>query len=469
MRYTASVSLGCDTVKEAAVRGVSLRAASGRDHNRHMARALTYAEAVAALTGALRFGTNPSLDKIRALCELLGHPERACRWVQVTGTNGKTSVTRMTAAVLSAHGVRTAAYTSPHLAEYRERIEVGGEPVSEADFARAVSAALDADAALDGEPATEFELLTAAGLWLMRDLGVEWGVLEVGMGGRWDATSVVEPQVAVITGVALDHMRHLGGTVEEIAEDKAQIIKPGSLAVLGPGTDAADAVLAARAGEVGAPIVRVREDGGLVAWDVVAVPDRPGGPTRLDVLSPLAGYTGIELTAPSYQAPNAGVALAACEAALGRALDRGAVRAAFASLRFPGRFELLRESPQLVIDGAHNPEAALVLAVAIAEAWPDPQRRPAVLLGVLDDKDAEGIVRALAPVVTAFVCTRSASSRALPSADLAAVVERVTGTPPKADDDLRAALALAEDIGGGAGVVATGSLTVAGEVRALFC
>lgn len=457
-----------DTVNEAAREGASLPRRGRSAQNRHVTSGLTYPEAVAALTGALRFGTNPSLDKIRALCEGLGRPQDSCRFVQVTGTNGKTSVTRMTAAVLAAHGSRVAAYTSPHLTEYRERVEVGGEPVSEQDFARAIEAVLGADADLGGARATEFELLTAAALWLMRDLGVEWGVLEVGMGGRWDATSVVEPEVAVITGVALDHTRHLGSTVEEIAADKAQIIRPGALAVFGPGTVEVDAVLTARAGEVGAPAVRVREDGGLIEWDIVAVPDRPGGTTRLGVLSPLAGYTGIELTAPSCQAPNAAVAVAACEAALTHALDRGAVRAGFAGLRFPGRFELLRESPPLVVDGAHNPEAAAVLAGAIAEAWPDPDARPAILLGVLDDKDVEGIARALAAVADGFVCTRSSSARALPAADVAVVVGAVTAASPQADEDLRAALALADELGGEAGVVATGSLTVAGETRALF-
>ncbi len=193
-----------------------------------------YEEAVGTLAAALRFGINPSLEGIRALTSALGSPQHAYRAVQVTGTNGKTSVVRMTGALLAAHGLRTGVYTSPHLVSYTERIEIGGVPVSEAAFAEAVVAAARAAGAVassrpDGESGvppsefTEFELLTAAALSLFRAENVDWACLEVGMGGRWDATSVVDPSVSVVTGVALDHTDRLGTTREPIGADMAYV------------------------------------------------------------------------------------------------------------------------------------------------------------------------------------------------------------------------------------------------------
>jgi dihydrofolate synthase/folylpolyglutamate synthase len=439
---------------------------------------VTFDEAVEALSRALRFGIHPSLAGIRALTGALGRPQDAYRSVQVTGTNGKSSVTRMTAAMLQAHGMRSGAYTSPHLESYAERIEVAGAPVSEADFARAVETALSASEelaahaaetlGLDDAPValTEFELLTGAALWLFRELGVEWACLEVGMGGRWDATSVVAPAVAVVTGVALDHVERLGHTVDEIAADKAHVVKPGSVAVLGPATAHVDAILTARAAEVGAPLVRVRESGADVVFCVTGAPSAPGGATTLDVDGRFGRYPDLAPHAPRYQAANAAVAVAAAEAAVGAPLDADAVRGALARIRFPGRFEVVRERPALVLDGAHNPQAASVLASAIDDAFPT--ARPVVVLGVLSDKDAEGIIGALAPVADRFVVTRPASARALPAAELAAEVRRVTGVAPVVEPDVRRALETARELAGERGVVVTGSLYTVGEARALL-
>lgn len=443
---------------------------------------MTYAQAVERLRRALQFGINPSLDGIRALAAALGSPEARFRSVQVTGTNGKTSVTRLVGAILSAHGARTGTYTSPHLVSYTERILIDGEPVSEELFAAAVSVAADAADTLAARGAealclpadavaasvTEFELITAAALWAFAQESVEWAALEVGMGGRWDATSVVCPEVAVITGVALDHIERLGETREAIAEDKAQIIKPGSTAVLGPGTEGVDDVIRARAAAVDAPVMRV---GGLasdVTWAITQAPDRPRGSLVLEVRTPRAAYRGLTLVAPAYQAPNVAVAVAACEAALDAPLDPEAVAAALAHVTFPGRFELVREAPPLLIDGAHNPEAAAVLAAALAAAFADAP--PVALIGVMADKDAGGVVRALAPAVAGFVCTRSGSPRALAPEALAEVVRAegaaVLGIAP----DVAAALPLADGVAQAVdapGVIACGSIYVAGEVRAL--
>jgi dihydrofolate synthase/folylpolyglutamate synthase len=429
--------------------------------------ALTYAEAVTELEHAMTFGVHPSLDGIRLLTDQLGRPQDTFRSVQVTGTNGKTSVTRIIAALLHSQGLRTLTYTSPHLESYTERIEIDGIPVDEDAFALAAEAALDAANAVTAE-LTEFELLTAAALWLARERACAWAVLEVGMGGRWDATSVVSPVVAVVTGVGLDHMDRLGDTVEAIAFDKAHIIKPGSAAVLGPGTEAVREVLLERALEVGAPAVEVRaasSDPAVWRFDLEEVPASPGGLMRLAVHGPLGSIGHLEVRAPSYQADNVATAVAAASVALGHALDPRTAREVLAALSFPGRFELVRSDPPVVLDGAHNPEAASVLATAVAEAWPDPQARPLALIGVLADKDAEGIVRELAPFVSGFACTAPVLGRARSADELAATVEHVTGRPCAivriGDVDVAWVESMAPR-----GLLVTGSLYTVGRLRA---
>ncbi len=446
---------------------------------------LTYAEAVAALEAAERFGIHPSLDGIRALTDAMGRPQDAFGSVQVTGTNGKSSTTRMTAALLEAHGVRSGAYTSPELESMTERVEVAGAPVSEDEFAAAVEAAQHAEAAaraagrIAADAAiTQFELLTAAALWLFCARGVDVACLEVGMGGRWDATSVVDPAVAVITGVGLDHVAHLGTTRETIAEDKSQIIKAASTAVLGPGTVGVESVLLRRAEQLGTrpravrPFERatpVPEDL-TVRYEVLEHPTAPGGETVLRVRGIHADYAGLTLRAPVYQAANAGTSIAAAEAGLGRALEPDAVRSALGGMTFPGRFELVRVTPPLVIDGAHNPQAAAVLADAICDAWPDPSQRPTLLLGILADKDAAGIVEALGPTVGRIAATRSASGRALEPDALAEIISKVRGSRPEVFPDVASALDVLAGASPGAragmpGLVVSGSITTAGEAR----
>lgn len=467
----------------------------------------TYETAVAYLEHALKFGINPSLAGIRALCESLGRPQDQLEFVQVTGTNGKSSVTRMIARILEAHGVRTGTYTSPHLVSYAERFELGTERVSNQIFASAMGAVAFAAEAVtvsqldtlgladdlrtlggpettvsgEGESArasfTEFELLTAAALHMFTEQGVRLGCLEVGMGGRWDATSVVRPAVAVVTGVALDHTDRLGGTLAAIAEDKSHIIKPGSVAVLGPATADVGDILAARANEVGAPMIAVagEDDDGLGLPDGAVqlvrykVTHRPLGLTdvvRFSVAGARADYDDIVLHAPAWQANNAVVAIAAAEAALDSALDAGQLRDALANTRFPGRFEVLRQDPPLVLDGGHNPEAAGIVARALSEAFP--KAKPVALIGILRDKDAAAVVRALAPAVSGFVCTQNSSPRCLAAEELASIVEQVTGERPPSEPDLMSALRLAEDLAGDGGVVVTGSLYTVGELRGLL-
>lgn len=436
-----------------------------------MERGFTYADALAALDAALTFGVNPSLGPITAMAEELGCPQDAFASVQVTGTNGKSSTARMIAAVLQAHGVRTGLYTSPELDSYTERIEVDGTSVSEELFAVGVREALDAATAAGVEP-TEFEILTAAALWAFREAAVDIAVLEVGMGGRWDATSVVAPAVAVITGVGLDHISHLGQTREAIAADKAHIIKPASAPVLGPGTAGVEMAFLARAEAVDTHARAVRAEGAptpvaeslTVRYRVRAHPDAPDGAVTLAVRGVHAEYRALAVSAPAYQAGNFATALAAAEALLGRALDPGRTREALAATRFPGRFEVIARKPWLVVDGAHNPEAAVVLAEAVRDAWPDPTSRPVVVLGVLADKDAEGIVAALTPVARGFVCVAPDSPRVLAAVELAGVVERVTGSAPAVAASVTEGVAAAFATGATA-VLVTGSIRTAAEGR----
>jgi len=448
-----------------------------------MPQPMTYDEALAALKRATVFGINPSLEGVTELVEALHRPQDTFASVQITGTNGKTSTARITAALLASEGRLTGLYTSPELERYPERIEIGGQVASDADFAAAVGAAVSAAEIIRGEGAigtpagfTEFELLTAAALWLFRERGVEVAVLEVGLGGRWDATSVVSPSVAVITGVGLDHTGILGGTLEEIAADKAAIIRPASTPVLGPGTDGLDSIFLRRADEAGTHARAVREglDFSPVAEDltvrfrIAERPSAPGGVTIVDVDGVHARYEALAIVAPSYQAANVATAIAAAEAALGRALDGDRARAALAAVAIPGRFELMRAQPVVVVDGSHNPQAAAVLADAIREAFPDAGARPTLLLGVLADKDARGIVAALAPVAAELVVTQPRSPRALPVGDLAAIVADVGGSsvPSQYASVAQALEALLPSTPGG--LVVTGSLTTAGEARGLL-
>lgn len=442
---------------------------------------LGYEEALAGVAAALPFGINPSLEGIAALCHALRRPEEAFRVVQVTGTNGKTSTARLTEALLRAHGVRTALYTSPELERYPERFEVAGRVATDEDVARALSAVLEAAEVLrpgrSGTPAgfTEFELTTAAALWLFAHSGVEVAVLEVGMGGRWDATSVASPAVAVITGVGLDHTAILGDTHEAIAAEKAAIIRSGSVAVLGPGTRETEDIFVEAARSAGAPVRRVREGLGAgegseavdVGYELVSTPQEPRGTTVLDVRGAEGFYPALALRAPAYQAANVATAVAAAEATLGRTLDVAAAREALLQAALPGRFEVVSGDPLVVVDGSHNPQAAAVLADSIAAAWSDPSRRPVVLVGVLADKDAAGIVAALAPAASRLVACAPASPRALEAAELAAVACRVTGSAFEYHETLQEALcALLGDAEVRAGgLVVTGSLTTAGQAR----
>jgi dihydrofolate synthase/folylpolyglutamate synthase len=410
-----------------------------------------YRRALAVLKDALKFGIEPSLAGIAALTRRLDAPQARYPCIQVAGTNGKSSTARFAAAFLHAQGKKVGLYTSPELVEYPERMELDGAVVSRVRFAEAVlvaeGAARDAVAAGEVEAVTEFELLTAAALWLFADEGVDVAVLEVGLGGRWDATSIVAPQVAVVTGIDYDHTAILGKNLEQIAAEKAAVIREGSVPVLGPGTAAAPAVrevFRARCAEVAAT------------------------PVMADPAATLR-YPQAQRF-PGYQHQNIAVALAAATAALGQEPRPEAVEQVLGTLSIPGRFELLRDEPPLLIDAAHNPQSARTLAHALVERYGlDPATGllaifDTLLLGILSDKDAPGIIEALTPLFAHVMLTRSTSLRALPPEHLVPLVAPLSPHPPTTSPSVPEALATLT--AQAAAVVATGSITIAGEVKA---
>src|SRR3954452_12118759 len=417
----------------------------------------------------------PDLDRITDLLDLLGSPQRSYPSIHITGTNGMTTTARMVDALLREFGIRTGRYTSPHLQSATERIALDGVPLDPARFASAYDDVAPFAEIVDGrhdDPVTFFELLTAMAFAAFADAPVEVAVVEVGLGGRWDATNVVQAPVAVVTPIGLDHVGLLGDTVEAIAAEKAGIIHPGAVVVEGPQPPEAAAVLDRRAEEVGASIVRVGTDFG-VRSRVVAV-----GGQMLELEGLGGAYDEIFLPLHgAHQAGNAVCALAAVEAFFGAGGERGrldidVVRAAFAAVTSPGRMEIVRRSPTVILDGAHNPAGAAALAVALDEAFTF--TRLVAVVAVLDDKDAGALLDALQPVVDSVVVTTNTSPRALDLDELAAIAVDVLGesrveVSPRLDDAIEAAVTAAEEDGAVAGgVLVTGAIVTVGEARQLL-
>jgi dihydrofolate synthase / folylpolyglutamate synthase len=322
---------------------------------------------------------------------LLGLPQNRYASIHVVGTNGKTSVTRMTAALVEAHGVRAGAYVSPHISSWRERILVGGEPVSEPAFEqaleRAEQAAEVADrAAGEGGPVTQFELVTAAAFWALAEARVRVAVIEAGLGGRLDATNVIPSKVAVLTSIGLDHTEWLGETLAEIAAEKLAVLRDHATLIAPPLAAEAEAVLDREAERRHARVVRVTEP--PRTGDVLES-DRPAG----------AIATGL---GAGYQARNLALAIAATRAVLGR-FEPDAVTVAGPRLRIPGRAEVIEGDPQLILDAAHNPDGARALAATLPSLAQGLE--VVCCLAILAEKDAAAMIDALAPVCARFVCT----------------------------------------------------------------
>ncbi|MFT4189775.1 MAG: folylpolyglutamate synthase/dihydrofolate synthase family protein [Aeromicrobium sp.] len=418
----------------------------------------------------------PSLDRIAALCELLGDPQRASRVVQLSGTNGKTSTSRMVDALLRALDLRTGRFTSPHLQSVTERICLDGEPLTEDAFVRAYEDVAPYAAMVDeAQPhrLSFFEMIVAMAYATFADAPVDAAVVEVGMGGAWDATSVADADVAVLTPVAVDHARYLGDTPEDVAHEKAGIVKPGARVVIAEQTPEVLDVIGRRIAEVGASFAREGVDFGVAAR-LAAV-----GGQQLDLQGLSGLYEDVFLPLHgAHQARNAALALAAVEALLGeRELDPELVRTAFASVTSPGRLEIVRRGPTILLDAAHNPHGVAASLAAVTEEF---SFAPLVaVVAVMADKDVDEIVAALEPVVAHIVCTQNASDRCLPAAELGEIAEdrfgedRVT-VLPRLDDALERGVALTEalegfeDAVGSGGLLVTGSVVTVGEARTLL-
>ena len=422
-----------------------------------------------------------ALDRMAELVSLLGDPQRACPVIHITGTNGKTSTARMTDALLRGRGLRTGRFTSPHLVSIRERICIDGAPISPEQFVAAYNEVIPYVRLVDERHPVAmsfFEVLTGMAFATFADAPVDVVVLEVGVGGRLDCTNVADGVVAVITPISLDHTRLLGNTVEEIAAEKAGIIKPGAVAILAQQSLDAAEVLLRYAVEVGATVAREGVEFGVlsreqaVGGQQLALRGLRG--TYEDIYLPLFG---------EYQASNAACALAAVEAFAGvsdegetSGLDVALVREAFAAVTSPGRLEVVRRSPTIIIDAAHNPAGMAATSAAVQESFTF-----AHLTGVFaasGDKDVPGMLAELEPLLDEIVVTRNSSERSMEPAEVAELAAEIFGedrvtSADRLDDAIEAAVALAdeaagEDLPGGSGVLVTGSVITAGDARRLL-
>ena len=419
----------------------------------------------------------PSLERIRELVDLLGSPQDAAPVIHVAGTNGKTSTTRMIESLLREFGLRTGRFTSPHLNSVRERICLDGQPLEPQRFVDTyddLAPYFDLVDARHDVRLSFFEVLTAMGYAAFADAPVDVAVVEIGMGGTWDATNVVDAQVAVVTPIDIDHVRFLGSTIEQIAAEKAGILKPTSYGVLAQQPVAAAEVLLRRSVEVGAIVAREGLEFGVLTRHIAV-----GG--QLLALRGLAGeYDDVFLPLHgAHQAHNAACALAAVEAFLGGAhaergqLEVDIVRAGFAGVSSPGRLEIVRNAPTVLLDAAHNPAGARAAAAAVAESFGF--TRLVGVVSTMADKDVRGILEAFEPVLAEVVVTQTSSPRAMPADELAALAVEVFGpdrveVAPRLDDAIDAAVTLAEEEGdlGGAGVLVTGSIVTVAEARTLL-
>jgi dihydrofolate synthase/folylpolyglutamate synthase len=434
----------------------------------------------------------PSLDRIRALTALMGDPQRAYPVIHITGTNGKTSTARMIETLLRARGLRTGLFTSPHLSSIRERISVDGEPLSAERFADAYDEVLLYLSLVDeSQPAalSFFEVLTAMAFSVFADAPVDVAVIEVGVGGTWDCTNIADGAVAVVTPISLDHERYLGNSVTSIAGEKAGIIKAGAVAVLAQQPADAAEILLRRTVEVGATVAREGLEFGVASRELAV------GGQLLSIQGLLGRYDGLFLPLfGAHQASNAACALAAVEAFAGatptgedaggdepEALDAELVRSAFATMSSPGRLEVVRRSPVVIVDAAHNPAGMAATVAGLAEAFAFTEL--VAILAVSEDKDVPAIMDELEPLVSELVVTSNSSPRSADPDKLAEMASAVFGPDrvravPRLDGAIEIGVALADEADargaasggppGSALLLITGSVITAGDARLLL-
>ncbi len=414
----------------------------------------------------------PSLERIAALADMLGSPQRSYPTIHIAGTNGKTTTARMVDALMSAMGLRTGRFTSPHLESVLERVSINGEPISAADFIYAyndIAAYLDVIDEKFDTPLSFFEVITAIAFVAFAEFPIDIGIIECGLGGEWDATNVVEASVSVITPIGFDHMNYLGNTLSEIAQTKAGIIKEGGSVVLARQEPEAAVELLKRVQEVGATVAREGIEFSLssralaIGGQLLAI--TIGEYTYDDIFLPLHG---------KHQGANAATALAAVSAFFGgQELDLEAVRIGFASVTSPGRCEVVFRNPTVILDAAHNPHGAKALAETLENEFTFDE-----IIGVFAafaDKDVVGILNELEPIINTLIVTQSGSPRAMATPQLREIAEGIFGADRvKSTENISDAVKLAitdarrpshdESVG----IVITGSVVTVGEARVIL-
>ena len=414
----------------------------------------------------------PSLDRISLLCDALGSPQLSYPTIHIGGTNGKTSTTRFIDSLLFAHGLRTGRFTSPHLEDFRERICINGEMIGAEELIfnyNDIAAYFDFVDSKLPNPISFFEAVTGLAMAAFSEHPVDVGIFEVGMGGQWDATNIIQPTVTVITPIGMDHMEYLGNTIEEIAETKAGILKEGAFAVFTNQEPEVAKILLARAAELGVDVAR---EG--IEYEVMSRQMAVGG-QLLTIRGTKDVYSDIFLPLHGkHQAANAAAALVAAEAFFGdQHLDPEAVKAGFAAATSPGRFEIVRRDPTVILDAAHNPHGARTLANTLQEEFTF--GRVIAVVGIFADKDAAGIFNEIKDVIDGVIVTQSSSPRALPADQLAKVARAfIDNDRIFVEPDLKVAIEKAIADGSHpledetVGVLITGSVITVGEARAIL-
>lgn len=426
---------------------------------------MEYAEAVAYLDSHIRLGGRPGLDRMRELMEFMGNPEQGYPIVHVAGTNGKTSTARLTTLLLVAHSYNTGTHTSPHLQKVEERVALNGEVATPEEFAAAVydvSVFAQLRESRGGVPNTYFELTAATAFAFFAERAVNAAVVEVGMGGRLDATNVVDAEVCVVTSIGLDHTDQLGNDLASIAAEKVAIAGTGSVLVSGPLASEPFEVVAARGRDLGIHHRRFGPDFGVDEAELGVggwlTTIRGAEDTYADLFLAVAGR---------HQLTNFALAVAASEALLGHALDHEAVMQAAASADLPGRMEKLATGPVVLVDGAHNAAGMEVLASALGEEFPT--RRWHLILAAMADKDIVPMVEHLAPLLAGVITTTVESERSLTAEDLAERIVDHLDVPVLVAASIENAVDMARVEAGPAGaVLVTGSLYLVGAVRELL-
>ena len=423
-----------------------------------MSKGMTGAEAIDYIHSYHWLGSKPGLSRTQALLARLGNPERELKFIHIVGPNGKGSTAAMLSGILSAAGYSTGLYTSPYLWRFHERIQVNGQEISDRELGEATARVRSCAEGMEEHP-TEFELVTCVALEHYRRKGCQVVVLEAGLGGRLDSTNAIPaPEVVVVTNIGLDHTELLGSTVEEIAAEKAAVIKRGcDVALYGHSPSVARVVAdACRRAEA---TLRVADFSAIAVREDSKEGQRFGYGPFTDLRLGLLG---------AHQRKNAAVALETVLALRRRGWDisDGAVGLGLGNTRWPGRFEILGENPWFVVDGGHNPQCAETVAASLETYFPG--ERAVFLVGVLSDKDYAGLLDRVAPKAKAFVAVTPDSPRALSGEALARHLERY-GLPVKVRGDIGAGVETAGELAGEKGLVcAMGSLYMTGAIRALF-